>query len=405
MSKKKKIILCIVMLFVILGVSFFGNTRDEKEDKAPKYNYDNADTKEAETGFAANDFYIKPEATTELTETEEDELEKILSNMSVEEKVGQLFFIKNDGRFGPEVLADYPVGGIILFANDFKSHDKTSLTQHILSFQEVSEIPLFIGVDEEGGTVVRLSRYQALADEQFLSPRKVYANGGYEGIYNDAVAKSKLLLSYGINVNFAPVCDVSVNPGEYMYNRSFGENASETAEYVKIVVSAMNEENMGSVLKHFPGYGDNGDTHTYVIYDERPYEQFVNSDFLPFQAGIEVGAQCILVSHNIVKSMDEHWPASLSENVHHILRQELGFEGVIITDDLMMSGVSDYVDAEEAAVRAVQAGNDMILSTNYGEQYEAVLQAVKDGRISEEQINESVIRILRWKYNLGLIDL
>ena len=405
MSKKKKIILCIVMLFVILGVSFFGNTRDEKEDKAPKYNYDNADTKESETGFAANDFYIKPETTTELTETEEDELEKILSNMSVEEKVGQLFFIKNDGRFGPEVLADYPVGGIILFANDFKSHDKTSLTQHILSFQEVSEIPLFIGVDEEGGTVVRLSRYQALADEQFLSPRKVYANGGYEGIYNDAVAKSKLLLSYGINVNFAPVCDVSVNPGEYMYNRSFGENASETAEYVKIVVSAMNEENMGSVLKHFPGYGDNGDTHTYVIYDERPYEQFVNSDLLPFQAGIEVGAQCILVSHNIVKSIDEQWPASLSENVHHILRQELGFEGVIITDDLVMDGASEYVDAEEAAVRAVLAGNDMILSTNYVEQYEAVLKAVKDGRISEEQINESVIRILRWKYNLGLIDL
>ncbi len=405
MSKKKKITICIVMLFVVLGVSFFGNTRSDKEEKTPKYNYDNADTGEAGTGFAANDFYIKPEATTELTPKEDDELDTILENMTIEEKVGQLFFIKNDGRFGPEVLSDYPVGGIILFANDFKSHSKDTLTKHILSFQEASEIPLLIGVDEEGGSVVRISKYQALADEQFLSPRRVYADGGYEGIYNDAIEKSKLLLSYGINVNFAPVCDVSVNPGEYMYNRSFGDNAFETAEYVKIVVSAMNEEKMGSVLKHFPGYGDNGDTHTYVIYDERPYEQFVSSDFLPFQAGIEVGAQCILVSHNIVKAMDEQWPASLSENVHSILRQELGFEGVIITDDLMMSGVSDYVDAEEAAVRAVMAGNDMILSTNYGEQYEAVLCAVRDGRISEEQINESVIRILRWKYNLGLIDL
>ena len=156
-------------------------------------------------------------------------------------------------------------------------------------------------------------------------------------------------------------------------------------------------------MKHFPGYGSNGDTHTCIVRDYRDYDSFVNGDFLPFIEGINQGADCVLVSHNIVECIDSEMPASLSGKVIGILRNDLEFDGVIITDDLMMDGVSDYFSEGESAVMAIIAGNDMILSTDYSLQYESVLAAVYDGRITEERIDESVTRILLWKYELGLI--
>ncbi len=349
---------------------------------------------------------ITTEATTEVM-TEEDianaKVDEIIASMTIEEKVAQLFFIKNDSRFDAGVLDEYEVGGIILFASDFEGETPETITAELASFQENSDIPLLLGVDEEGGSVVRVSKYPSLAEYKFLSPRDLYNQGGYEAVYEDTIYKSRLLASYGINVNFAPVCDVSLEPEDYMYSRSFGISAEATAEYIDVVVGAMEEENMGGVLKHFPGYGDNGDTHTDIIRDTRSYDEFLENDFLPFKEGIDSGAGCVLVSHNIVECMDSEWPASLSEKVIGILRNELSFEGVVITDDLMMSGVSDYVSEEESAVRAIIAGNDMILSTNYQIQYESVLNAVEDGTITEARIDESVRRILLWKYDLGLI--
>jgi len=161
---------------------------------------------------------------------------------------------------------------------------------------------------------------------------------------------------------------------------------------------------MGSVLKHFPGYGNNGDTHKNIIFDKRDYKQFENVDFVPFKAGIAAGGDCILVSHNIVECIDNTMPASLSNEMNRIIREELDFNGVIITDDLMMDGVSNFVSDEESAVMAILAGNDMVLSTDFQIQYNSVLQAVNDGRITEERLDESIERILRWKKKLGLIE-
>lgn len=426
MQRSKKIVLSILMLIIAVAVGFF-------ENKVPLQNGEMPENKEEEsTPVDAIKEQVTTDASTEqevvdtateqviadastedgsfiysqalLDEEIEGEIDQMLLEMSIEEKVGQLFFIKNDGRFNESILEDYPVGGVILFYNDFKYKTAETVTEELAAFQEKSQYPLLIGVDEEGGKVIRLSKNRNLAEYPFLSPRELYAQGGYEAITEDAHDKSKLLLSYGINVNFAPVCDVSTNQGEYMYHRSFGESAADTAQYVSLVVSAMNEEQIGSVLKHFPGYGGNGDTHTSIVRDDRSYEQFETEDFLPFAAGIDAGAECVLVSHNIVNSMDESWPASLSYNVHDILRNELGFGGVIITDDLMMSGVSNYVSEKESAVQAVLAGNDMILSTDFKTQYRAVLAAVQEGTITEERLDQSVRRILRWKYNLGLFE-
>lgn len=212
-----------------------------------------------------------------------------------------------------------------------------------------------------------------------------------------------MLRSLGINLNFAPVCDVSQEPSDFIYARSFGQNAEQTAAYAQAVVQTMKENGMGSVLKHFPGYGNNADTHTGIAYDSRPLETFLNSDFLPFQAGIDSGADMVLVAHNVVACMDGQAPASLSPRVHEILRNELGFSGVIITDDLAMDGVRDFAGDEETAVLAVQAGNDMLCCTDFEVQIPAVLEAAKKGEISEERIDESVLRILKMKISLGIL--
>lgn len=208
----------------------------------------------------------------------------------------------------------------------------------------------------------------------------------------------------GINVNLAPVCDVSTHPDDFIYERSFGSGATETSEYVTAVVEEMVRQNIGCSLKHFPGYGDNADTHTGIALDDRSYESFEESDFLPFIAGIRAGAGSIMVSHNVVSCMDTDYPASLSPEVHRVLREELGFSGVIMTDDLSMDAISLYTGDEDAAVLAVLAGNDMIIGSAYEEQIPAVIQAVQNQEIPVEVIDTAVLRILLWKIELGLIE-
>ena len=205
-------------------------------------------------------------------------------------------------------------------------------------------------------------------------------------------------------MNLAPVVDVPTKSSSFIYARSYGRGAEKTAIYTAELIKTMNESNMISVMKHFPGYGDNVDTHTGIAIDERPYNTFETSDFLPFESGIEAGGPCILVSHNIVKSMDETKPASLSEKVHEILREELNFSGIIMTDDLAMDAVKNYVENGEAAVQAVLAGNDMIISSNFSEQKQEIINAINDKKIDETIINEAVRRILAWKYAYKIIE-
>ena len=171
---------------------------------------------------------------------------------------------------------------------------------------------------------------------------------------------------------------------------------------MRTVVEAMGERGMGSVLKHFPGYGNNADTHTGIAVDDSPYDSFAASDFLPFRAGIEAGADIVLVSHNIVSCMDSAYPASLSPRVHEILREDLGFTGVTVTDDLYMDGIRDFVDVEGAAVQAVLAGNDLLCCTDFEVQIPAVLAAVEQGVVPEARVDEAVRRVLTLKQKLGL---
>ena len=331
-----------------------------------------------------------------------DKITKMLDNMSVEEKVGQMFMVRVPKENADKRVSEYHLGGYIMFGRDFDNKTKEEVINNIASWQEASDIPMLIGVDEEGGTVNRISTNTEFRSEPFKSSQELYAEGGFDLIYEDTITKANFLKELGINVNFAPVVDVSTNPDDYIYKRSFGKNANLTSEYAEVVVRAMKESNIASVLKHFPGYGNNTDTHTGIAIDNRTLETFKESDFLPFEAGIKAGANIVLVSHNIVTNIDPDNPASLSTRVHEILRNDLGFAGVIITDDLYMDAISKNYDSS-VAVLAILAGNDLICTTDFESQIPEVIAAVEDGTISIDRINESVRRILELKLELNLI--
>ncbi|MEG1472982.1 MAG: glycoside hydrolase family 3 N-terminal domain-containing protein [Christensenella sp.] len=327
---------------------------------------------------------------------------EILAEMTLEEKVGQMFFARCPAEDADEVADKYQPGGYVLFDRDFKDETKDEVKDSIAQYQQASKIGMLIGVDEEGGTVKRVSKYKALCDEPFLSPQALYEKGGIELIVSDTKKKADVLKDLGINVNLAPVCDVSTDPENFIYKRAFGKEAEETAKYVSAVVTQMNESGIGCTLKHFPGYGSNVDTHTGIADDKRSYDSFVANDFIPFSAGIAANAGSVLVCHNIVESIDGDYPASLSAKAHDVLRNTLGFSGVIMTDDLYMEAIRDEYGVGQAAVMAVQAGNDLLLSSQFEDQYAAVLAAAQDGTLSEDTVNGAVTRVLCWKLTLGI---
>ena len=348
----------------------------------------------------------------EILPEPEDPIDLLLNAMTLEEKVGQLFFVRVPAEQAVEDVANYHLGGYILFGRDTKEKTANDLIQTIASYQhaacssEGTNIPLLIGVDEEGGTVVRVSSNPHLRSKKFPSPQKLFASGGLDAVLKDTEEKTRLLQALGFNVNLAPVADMSTSPNDFIYDRTIGQDAASTAEYVTTVVSAMSGAGMGSVLKHFPGYGNNVDTHTGIAVDNRPLETFRSNDFLPFVSGMEAGEDktSVLVSHNIMTSVDAELPASLSPAVHDLLRTELGFHGVIMTDDLAMAAVAAYAEDGAVARMAIEAGNDLIITTDYRTQIPKVIEAVKTGTLSEETIDTACRRVLVWKEALGLLN-
>ena len=375
--------------------------KEDNENNTADKNTQNNEQNSTSNNIAKNEQVISEPK--ELFEDYYKQAEELLSTMTLEEKVGQMFLVRYPESGAIEEIKTQNPGGYILFSRDFDNKNKTSMLAELNSCQENSKIKLALGVDEEGGTVVRVSNHSAFRSTKFLSPQQLWARGQLPLILQDSKEKSELLKSIGLNMNLAPVADVPTSKSDFIYARAYGRGAEKTAIYVSELIKTMNESGMISTMKHFPGYGNNVDTHTGIAIDERPLSTFENSDFLPFKSGIEAGGPTILVSHNIVKSMDAKLPASLSENVHKILRENLNFSGIIMTDDLAMDAVKTYVDNGKAAVQAVQAGNDMIISSDFAKQKQEVITAVKNGTISESLINTAVKRILAWKYAYRII--
>lgn len=344
----------------------------------------------------------KDNVSTELFGKYYDAASKIMKDMTLEEKIGQLFLVRYDKNLASSWVSDYYPGGFVMFAKDFANQTKDSIKEEIDDLQSISKMPLVIAVDEEGGYVTRVSRYSNFRDSKFLSPREYYDTGGEELLEKTEKEKATLLLSTGINLNLAPVADVSVNSNDFINNRTFNRDARDTAVLIGKMVNYANEVGISSSLKHFPGYGNNVDTHTGVAIDERSYENFLENDYLPFKEGIKNRVPTVLVSHNIINCIDSRYPATLSKKVIAELREKLNFSGVVITDDLSMDAVNSYVEDGSAAVLAVNAGDDLIITSDFVKMYREVYQAVTDKKIDIKTIDQAVKRNIAWKiaYNM-----
>lgn len=381
----KKIFLVLLVFAVAVGFYFYKNT--------DKQGIVNSIDKQVQEDIEVSD---------DLFGKYYNDANKLLKKMTLEEKIGQLFLVRYDVSTSSRQITDYYAGGFVLFAKDFQDHTKESIKKELVERQKLSEIPLALAVDEEGGYVTRVSRFPAFRSERFKSNRELFEIGGYELVESSEKEKAELLLGLGLNLNLAPVADVSTDSNDYMYIRSFGRSAEDTATFISNVVGYNNSAGISSCLKHFPGYGNNSDTHNGSAIDNRSYDTFVNSDYLPFKSGIDAGVPTILVSHNIINSIDSEYPASLSSKVIGELREKLEFSGIIITDDLEMGAVRQYTLENKGATLAINAGNDMIITSDFETMFNEVLDNVKNGIIEEEKIDMAVKRIIAWKYAYGL---
>ena len=385
------IIIILLLLLIVLGLLYiyFFSGRDlsviKESSKVKEINKKKTSDKYLDNGLF-KDYYEKAY----------QKLEK----MSLDEKIGQILLVRYPDDNQKEIVEKYQFGGYLFFGKDFKDKTKDEVIKMINDSNSVSKIPLLTAVDEEGGIVVRVSSNKNLRSERFLSSSELYKNGGFDRIKADTIEKSNLLKSLGINLNLAPVVDVSVDPNDYMYNRSLQEDAKTTAKFSSLVIETSKNTGVSYTLKHFPGYGNNIDTHSGSSVDSRTRKKIESNDILPFKSGIKSGAEAILFSHNVVTSMDKDNPASLSKTLHDYVRNDLNFTGVVITDDLDMGALKDI---ENKNVQALLVGNDLLISTDYVESIEKIKQAVDNKLLDEKTLDEHVLRVLAWKYYKGLL--
>lgn len=367
--------------------------------------------------FETNAVYKKGElAATDIGSSSEvqstPDVEDIIQGMTLHEKVCQMFFVKPEELTGVEqvvaageitanALKDYPVGGIIYSKPNMTG--KSQLQQMIMNTQEYSQIGLFIAADEEGGIVNRLMN---TVGTTYIDSMYTYKNQGTQVAYDNAGIIAGDMHALGFNLDFAPVADVWSNKNNTVIGqRAYSDDYGEAAELITHAVAGFHAGGVLCTLKHFPGHGDTSeDSHYSSAFVNKTKEQLMNEEFVPFKSGIEAGADFVMVGHLIVPDIDEQ-PATLSQQIiQGILREELGFDGVIITDSLSMSALAGNYSCEDIAVKAVEAGNDMLLEPeNISVAVSAVKDAVERGDIYEERIDESVRRILNVKIANGLL--
>lgn len=319
--------------------------------------------------------------------------------LSLDEKIGQLLLVRYPDSNQIEDLKKYKFSGFVFYEKDFKNKTKNEVITMIDKLQNNSSIPLLTAVDEEGGKVIRVSSNSNLVSEPFKSPSDLYNNGGFAKIKEDTKYKSEILYSLGLNVNLAPVVDVSTDSSDYIYERTLKQDTSKVKEYAKTVIEASKGTNVSYTLKHFPGYGSNSDTHLGSSTSSKSYDDILSIDIPPFKAGIDAGAEAVLVSHNIASSIDSSNPSSLSINTHNILRDDLNFTGVIITDDLDMNALTNI---DDKVLKALLAGNNLIITTNYEESFNEIKNAINNNELIEDTIDKLVFKVLAWKYYKGL---
>lgn len=414
---KKALVVLIVMVCLAAGIWGIFMLRGSAGKAGGHVENDNGNTGVAadvtESGTTTEEQTADSQETTEVTEEEKPSLvDETLAGMTLHEKVCQMMFVTPEELTGEDgvtvagdatrqALENYPVGGIVYFAKNLESQDQVK--EMIDNSQKYSSIGLFVATDEEGGVVNRL---MDTVGTTYIGSMYYYKDDGDETAYENAYTIANDMSALGFNVDFAPVADVWSNPDNTVIGeRAYSDDYAQAAELVGNAVKGFNDGGVMCTLKHFPGHGDTAeDSHYSSAYVHRTKEEIMADEMQPFRSGIEAGAEFVMVGHLIVPDIDEV-PATLSYKIATgILRDELKFEGVAITDSFEMESIADNYSVDDAVVMSVKAGMDMILQPkDMASAVNSIEQAVADGELSEDRIDESVRRILTLKESRGLL--
>lgn len=366
-------------------------------------------------------------ALTEQPTQEPDAVQLLMDSMTPEQKVGQLFLVRpdaldpsqtqeqiNDAKADGvteltdamrQTLEEYPVGGVVIFGKNLTGPEQ--ITQFLDQMQQASVIPLFAAIDEEGGAVARLANNAAFDLPTFESAAAVGASGNPEDARAMGRTIGTYLKGYGFNLDFAPVADVNTNPANPVIgSRAFSNDPQTAANLVGGACAGFADAGVACTLKHFPGHGDTSeDTHAGTVVLNKTLDDLRACELIPFAQNVQ-NAPLIMAAHIAVPQVTGgNTPASLSPvMLQDVLRGELGYQGLIVTDSLAMQAITDEYTPGQAAVMAVQAGADLLLMPDgLAPAYDAVLQAVQDGTIPQQRLDESVRRILQCKQQYGIL--
>jgi len=357
-----------------------------------------------------------------------DEIEAQLQKMTLREKVGQMFYVRPECLdttihfnlpSGIDGSADdikeiklqavnatmmgvnekYPVGGIILYAHNIE--DEAQLAQFIPQIRALNGSPLLC-IDEEGGRVARIGRNPNFNVETFESMDSIGKTGDPQNAYYCGNTIGTYLREYGFDIDFAPVADVNTNPENIVIgNRAFSDDPAVAAPMVTSYLQGLKDAGVTGCIKHFPGHGDTtADTHYGYAQSQKTWDEMLGCEMITFKAGIQWGCQLIMTAHIGTPGVTgSEIPATMSSLIlQDKLRGELGYQNIIITDAMEMGAITQQYSCSEAAVGCIQAGVDIVLGPqNFVEAFDAVIEAVENGIITEERINQSVRRILKLK--------
>lgn len=405
MNKRRYLIFLIVGLLLLLSLVVVKNIPETSIKKAhnfPVIQKKNHDKKI--TGNHNAETHID-ESGDETMSNKETNLEEMIEAMTLEEKIGQMIFggvedtVFNDTT--RSLIVDYKVGGIILFKKDLDNTEQSvELLNKIKIENKNNKVPVFLGVDQEGGRVERLP------DEVISLPtnKVIGEQNNKEFSYNIGKVLGEQLNTYGFNLNFAPVLDVNSNPNNPVIgDRSFSNDPDVVSSLGIKTMEGMQAENIVTAVKHFPGHGDTSvDSHLELPTVEKSLAEITEMELIPFKRAIEAGVDIVMSSHILLPQIDSEYPASMSEKIiNDLLREQLGYDGVVVSDDMTMQAITDNFDIGKASVDAINAGTDLVIVAHGHETIIHVIESLKgavlDGRLTEERINESVRRIVQLK--------
>lgn len=398
-----------VVILLVLTISFLLKDKDEPV----------TDTQGViETEIETESVIIETEKEESIIDPLTQEAISVVAGMTLEQKVAQMFIVTPDGLTGTNgativgnttksVYAAYPVGGLIYEKDNFQTKEQTKAMLEAMESLSMDTIalPIFLGVEEEGGKASMIASKSPIDVDNIDNMSEIGVSGDTTIAYEAGQKIGNYLYDLGFNMNFAPVADVLSNSdNSAMVNRSFGSDSAVAGSMVSGVLDGLAENNIIGVVKYFPGYGStSGDGTEGTVSTEKTLEELKMSELVPFQLAIDAGTGFVMVGHVSVPNITgSEIPSSLSEYmITQVLRNDMGFTGIVITDAMNKKAITNSYESADAAVTAVAAGADIVLMPeDFKEAYEGVIEAVNSGVISEERINTSLVRIVKAKLGM-----